>query len=85
MILAEAVAILNERKHRDTEWYADGQFVYAQDKEVMFTPFEAIAIAEKYQRKTGHTLGDARRDAMDIMAEAERQRREEREQGKDAL
>lgn len=46
-------AILNERKHGGYKKWAvafSGLIQSPDDDEVAFTPFEAIAIAEKYQR-----------------------------------
>lgn len=54
MTLAEAVAILNERRHGGhSNWYvADPSFVRGEDQYECFSGFEAIAIAEKYARET---------------------------------
>lgn len=62
MTLKEAVKILNTHEHRGgTEWAVFGAQVtgpkaarvVGNQMEDNFTPFEAIAIAEKYMR--GHT------------------------------
>jgi hypothetical protein len=48
--LAEAVRILNDRHHDGvSDWYWDGGFVSSPDRDYhAFSPFEAIAVAEKY-------------------------------------
>jgi hypothetical protein len=45
-----AVAVLNERSHRLSEWFVQGSFVWSRALEDGLTPFEAIAIAEAYLR-----------------------------------
>jgi hypothetical protein len=62
--LEEAVAILNARKHRGhSSWYVSGSvssdaMVFGKDQYETFEPFEAIAIAEKYQSElTKPSLG----------------------------
>jgi hypothetical protein len=57
MTLAEAVAVLNERRHNGGTWvvsYVDGdEFVEALEWEGgtgCFSEFEAIAIAREYER-----------------------------------
>jgi hypothetical protein len=58
MTLAEAITVLNQRRHRGAEWsvysmapqreFAVGYSV--GQPAVELTPFEAIAVAEKYTR-----------------------------------
>jgi hypothetical protein len=56
MTLAEAVAVLNERRHRDCgKWCivieGDCRTIQGEDRYDDLDEFEAIAIAEKYQRE----------------------------------
>jgi len=53
----EAVKVLNNHKHDDnSKWYLDGKpgapvhYVRGEGQYEAFSEFEAIAIAEKYQR-----------------------------------
>ena len=56
MTLEEAVQILNDCRHRDcSEWHIspgdrDDGLVFGKDQYDWLSPFEAIAIAEKYVR-----------------------------------
>lgn len=53
MNLVEAIAILNERRHRSfCDWYQHGEYVRHElsDPGEALDTFEAIAVAEKYQR-----------------------------------
>lgn len=61
MTLAEAVAILNENLHGmegrpnigpGPHWYVGGDWIYGPDHYDSFSAFEAIAVAEKYQRES---------------------------------
>ena len=56
--LEQAVAILKDRRHHGhSKWYISGNsradsVVYGKDQYECFEPFEAIAIAEKYQAES---------------------------------
>ncbi len=47
----KAVEILNERKHRDfDDWKVSKLMVLGIFETIAYTPFDAVAIAEKYER-----------------------------------
>mgnify|MGYP001607003316 CR=1 FL=1 len=50
MTIEEAITVLNEQKHRNSEWYLRGEWVQGDDYYCVLEPFEAVAVAEKYQR-----------------------------------
>ncbi len=51
MTVEKAVEILNARKHRDwTDWKTSKPYVIGVDGSIAYTHFDAIAIAEKYER-----------------------------------
>jgi hypothetical protein len=67
MTIERAVEILNERKHHEhSEWYArgpegqPGDIVSGPDQYENFEAFEAIAIAEKYEREDAGPIDDPR-------------------------
>ena len=55
MTLPEAIRILNRERHRDiTNWDDDGAYVFDgrfPENGDWLTPFEAIAIAQAYERR----------------------------------
>ena len=54
MTLEQAVEILNREKHQGhSEWVAEGDYATDDpcDDPVAFNTFEAVAIAEKYERE----------------------------------
>jgi hypothetical protein len=58
MSLEDAVQLLNDRRHNGhSHWYIEGdiagdRLVRGEDYYEAFTPFEAVAIAEKYASMT---------------------------------
>lgn len=49
--VAEAVLVLNQRKHRGySDWKTSRALVLGVYETIAYTHFDAIAIAEKYQR-----------------------------------
>ncbi len=52
--VADAIEILNQRKHRDWDdwkvWSENRQYVAGARGSIVYTEFDAVAIAEKYSR-----------------------------------
>jgi hypothetical protein len=63
MTIDDAIKILNEHRHRyadgsESGWYRRDPFIEGPDRYDALSFFEAIAIAEKYQREADEDTED---------------------------